>query len=404
MALYSYEAFSKEGKKVRGTIDASSISSVKEQLTKQGLFPITIFPTSSAMHYSIFSRIFRRGVTVKEKILFTKQLAILLKSGVPLLQAIELLTEQFKGQLRTILVNVKDDIKEGIPLADALKKYPRTFETIYIQLVRAGEASGQLETILERLTEYLERREELAKQIRGALQYPLMQLIVAGLVVGILLTFVVPQMTENFIAQGKKLPGPTQFLVNISNFITGHYFILIGSLLIFVSLFMYWRSTPKGAYILDKIKLRLPLIKYLSKTNAVVQFSYTLGMLLEGGVHLSEALDIVVKIIDNRILADALNKARDKIVKEGKIAEYLEQTGIFPPIAIYLIKTGEQTGQLDSMLLVVAKNYEEELKELTNRLTALLGPIMLIVMAVIVGFIVLAVALPIMQMSQLAGI
>jgi len=404
MALYSYEAFSKEGKKVRGTIDASSISSVKEQLTKQGLFPITISPTSSAMHYSIFSRIFRRGVTVKEKILFTKQLAILLKSGVPLLQAIELLTEQFKGQLRTILVNVKDDIKEGIPLADALKKYPRTFETIYIQLVRAGEASGQLETILERLTEYLERREELAKQIRGALQYPLMQLIVAGLVVGILLTFVVPQMTENFIAQGKELPGPTQFLVNISNFITGHYFILIGSLLIFVSLFMYWRSTPKGAYILDKIKLRLPLIKYLSKTNAVVQFSYTLGMLLEGGVHLSEALDIVVKIIDNRILADALNKARDKIVKEGKIAEYLEQTGIFPPIAIYLIKTGEQTGQLDSMLLVVAKNYEEELKELTNRLTALLGPIMLIVMAVIVGFIVLAVALPIMQMSQLAGI
>ncbi|MGB8367579.1 MAG: type II secretion system F family protein, partial [Candidatus Babeliales bacterium] len=377
---------------------------VKEQLAKKGLFPISISPTSPITRYGIFSRIFRRNVTVKEKILFTKQFAILLKSGVPLLQSIELLTDQFEGQLRLILVNIKDDIKEGIPLADALKKYPRVFSTIYVQLVRAGEASGQLETILERLTEYLERREELAKKVRGALQYPLMQLIVAGLVVGILLTFVVPQMTENFVAQGKTLPGPTQFLVNISSFITGHYFILIGSLLIFILLFMYWRSTPKGAYILDSIKLRLPLIKYLSKTNAVVQFSYTLGMLLEGGVHLSEALDIVVQIIDNRILADALNKARDKIVKQGKIAQYLEQTGIFPPIAIYLIKTGEQTGQLDNMLLIVAQNYEEELKELTNRLTALLGPIMLITMAVIVGFIVLAVALPIMQMSQLAAV
>lgn len=404
MALYSYEAFSKEGKKIRGVIDASSINSVKEQLAKKGLFPISISPTSPITRYGIFSRIFRRNVTVKEKILFTKQFAILLKSGVPLLQSIELLTDQFEGQLRLILVNVKDDIKEGIPLADALKKYPRVFNTIYVQLVSAGEASGQLETILERLTEYLERREELAKKVRGALQYPLMQLIVAGLVVGILLTFVVPQMTENFVAQGKTLPGPTQFLVNISSFITGHYFILIGSLLIFILLFMYWRSTPKGAYILDSIKLRLPLIKYLSKTNAVVQFSYTLGMLLEGGVHLSEALDIVVQIIDNRILADALNKARDKIVKQGKIAQYLDQTGIFPPIAIYLIKTGEQTGQLDNMLLIVAQNYEEELKELTNKLTALLGPIMLITMAVIVGFIVLAVALPIMQMSQLATI
>ena len=404
MALYSYEAFSKAGKKIHGIIDASSINSVKEQLAKQGLFPITISPASPITRYGILAKIFRRGVTVKEKILFTKQLVILLKSGVPLLQAIELLTDQFEGQLRIILVNVKDDIKEGISLADALKKYPRVFETIYIQLVRAGEASGQLETILERLTKYLERREQLAKKVRGALQYPLMQLVVAGLVVGILLTFVVPQMTENFIAQGKKLPGPTQFLVTISDFITGHYFILIGSLIALVSLFMYWRSTPKGAYTLDKLKLRLPLIKYLSKTNAVVQFSYTLGMLLEGGVHLSEALDIVVQIIDNRILADALNKARDKIVKQGKIAEYLEQTGIFPPIAIYLIRTGEQTGQLDSMLLTVAQNYEEELKELTDRLTALLGPLMLIVMAVIVGFIVLAVALPVMQMGQLAGI
>ena len=404
MALYSYEAFSKDGKKVRGVLDAPTLARVKEQLAKQGLFPITIEPAREEARYGFFRRLFVRGVTMKDKILFTKQLAVLLKSGVPLLQAVELLIDQFERRMRGILVAVKDDLKEGIAFADALKKYPRVFETIYVQLVRAGEASGQLEVILERLTEFLERREALAKKVKGALQYPMMQLVVAGIVVTILLTFVVPQMAQNFAAQDRALPGPTQFILAVSDILTSYYLVIIIFLIIVVAAFRYWRGTPGGARKLDQIKLRLPLIKYLSKTNAIVQFSYTLGMLLEGGVHLSEALDIVVQIIDNRILADALNEARDKIIKQGKIAQYLEQTKIFPPIATYLIRTGEQTGELDTMLLTVAQNYEKEVIELTDRLTGLMGPIMLIVMAVVVGFIVLAVALPIVQSIDLAGI
>lgn len=404
MALYSYEAFSKDGKRVRGTIDAPTLNSVKEQLTKQGLFTIRIEPAAEEARYGFFRRMFIRGITPKDKIMLTRQLAVLLKSGVPLLQAIELLIDQFEGRMHSILVAVKDELKEGIALADALKKYPKVFETIYVQLVRAGEATGQLEVILERLTDYLERRAALAKKIKGALQYPLMQLIVAIGVVVILLIYVVPQMAQNFAMQERELPGPTKFIVTVSDFLTGHYLIIIVMLTILVASYRYWVGTPDGARTLDKIKLRLPLVKYLSKTNAVVQFSYTLGMLLEGGVHLSEALDIVVRIIDNRILADAIGKARDKIIKEGKIAQYLKQTKMFPPIATYLIQTGEQTGELDTMLLTVAKNYEEDLIEITDRLTALLGPIMLIVMAVVVGFIVLSVALPIFQSIDLAGI
>jgi type II secretory pathway component PulF len=170
-----------------------------------------------------------------------------------------------------------------------------------------------------------------------------------------------------------------------------------------VSLFIAWKSSETGGRQLDQIKLHLPLIKYLSKTNAVVQFSYTLGMLLEGGVNLAEALDIVVSIVDNRVLASALRKARDNIVKEGKIAEYLQQTNIFPPIAIYLIRTGEQSGQLAEMLLTVADNYEKDYVELIDKLTGLISPIMLVVMAGVVGFIVVSIALPMMQQMEGLG-
>jgi type II secretory pathway component PulF len=404
MALYSYEAFSREGKKVRGVIDASSVTSVKDQLTRQGLFPTKIELAKEEARYGFFRRLFMRRITVKDKIIFTKQMAVLLKSGVPLLDALELLIEQFEGRLRAILVGVKDDIKEGVSFADALKKYPKVFDSIYVQLVRAGEASGRLEIILERLTQYLERAEEVTKRVRGAMAYPLMQLTVAFGVVIVLLTFVIPQMAESFAGQGMALPGPTQLLISTSEFVRSHYIILISILIAVIVVYRYWRSTPSGARMMDEIKLRLPLIKYVAKTKAVVQFSYALGMLMEGGVNLAEALDIVCNIIDNRILADTLREARDKIVKQGKITQYLKQTNIFPPIAIHLINTGEQSGQLDSMLLTVAHNYEVELSELIDGLTAKLSPIMLIVMAAIVGFIVAAVALPIMQMGQLAGI
>ena len=403
MALYFYQALSKEGKKVRGYLDASSLHTVKEQLSKQGLFPVHIEPAREATREGLLQRLFAKGVTEKDKILFTKQLAVLLRSGVPLLQAIELLVEQFEGKLHKILVEVKDDIKGGSSFAEALKKYPKEFDKIYVQLVRAGEAGGMLETILERLTSYLERRQAIAKKISSALQYPMMQLSVAGLVVGVLLTFVVPQMAENFAAQGGDLPGPTKFLLAVSSLFTTYWLPLIVVLIGVVVGFRYWRNTEDGARKMDQLKLNLPMIRYFSKISAVVQFCYTLGMLTEGGVNLSESLDIVCNIIDNRILADALSQARDKIIKQGKIAQYLQQTGIFPPIAIYLIRTGEESGQLGSMLLTVAQDYEVELAELADSLTAKMGPILLLVMAVIVGFIVISIALPIMKMGELAG-
>ncbi len=401
MALYSYQAISKDGKKIKGNIDASSIGNAKDQLLKKGLYITNINLMSEASQLPWYKRLFEKKVSIKDKILFTKQLSVLLKSGVPLLQALELLTEQFEGRMKSIIVSLKDGIKEGQSLADGLKKYPKVFDNIYVQLVRAGEATGKLEIILERLTSYIERKQEIQKKIRSALSYPITQLVLIGLVVIFLLTNVLPQIAQTFNQRGGKLPGPTRVVMAISDAIRNYYLIWIGLIVTFIFAFRYWKSTPSGGRIIDSIKLRLPLIGYFSKTNAVVQFSRTLGMLVESGVNLSEALDIVVNIIDNKVLASQLKEARDKIIKEGKIAQFLKETKIFPPIAIYLINTGEQTGELGFMLLTVAQNYEVELSDLTDNLTKKIEPLMIVIMALVVGSIIIAMVLPLVQMNQL---
>ena len=404
MALYSYEAFSKDGKKVTGTLDAPSFNAVREQLHKQGLYPTNITLATQEARLSFWQRLFMRNVSLKNKILFTKQLGVLLKSGVPLLQAIELLVDQIEGKLHIILVAVKDDVKGGVSLADALEKYPKTFDMIYVQLIRAGEASGKLDEILVYLTEYLERREAIRRKIRSAMQYPIIQMIVAVGVVVILLTAVVPQLQSLFETQGENLPTATRIMLGASEILKSYYLVVLVVLTIIVGAITYWRRTSSGKLFLDTIKLKLPVIKYVAKTSAIVQFCYTLGMLIKSGVNLAESMDIVVKIIDNKVLADALMEARDKIIKQGKIAQYLKQTNIFPPIAIYLIRTGEETGELGTMLLTVANNYEVELTELIDAATGLISPIMLIVMAFVVGFIIWGIAGPIMQGGQGFGV
>jgi type II secretory pathway component PulF len=401
MALYGYHALSKQGKQVQGTLDASSPSAAAAQLTAMGLYPVRIERAGEGTNVSLWKRFTSRSVSTKEKILFTKQLAILLNAGVPLLQALELLSEQLEGKLKTALVSLKDSIKEGSSFADALKSFPSMFDTTYIQLVRAGEATGKLGMILDRLVIYLERRDAIVKRVKSAMTYPMIQLGIVVLVVGGLLFFVVPRITQQFIQQKQALPWPTAFLVSISSFLQSYWYIIIIALIIGALAFRSWKRTDQGSRTLDAIKLRLPIISFFTRMGSIAQFSRTLGMLIESGVNLPEALDIVVKITNNRILKDTLSQARDKIIKEGKISTYLQQTKIFPPIAIYLIKTGEESGELDTMLLTVAKTYEDELTEYSDTLSTLLTPIMLLFMAVVVGFIVIAIALPMMQQGQL---
>jgi type II secretory pathway component PulF len=403
MALYFYQAFSKEGNRVTGYIDASTTQAVREQLAKMNLLPTSIQAApSQTARLPFFQRILQRGVSLKDKMFFTKQLSVLLKSGIPLVQALDLLAEQTEGRLQSIVISLRDGIKEGRSLADELNRFPAAFDTIYIQLVRAGEASGKLEVILDRLNDYLERTDEIRGRIKDAIRYPLIQLAVIGLITVLLLWKVVPQIVSTLQSQKVPLPAPTRFLIALSTFFTNNIWFIILGLLAVIAGFYFWSRSESGSYTLDKLKLRLPMVKYFAKMGAIVQFSRTLGILIEGGVNLPEALGIVTKIVNNKVLTRQLEVARDNIIKQGKMAPYLKETGLFPPVAIYLINTGEQSGQLDAMLLTVARYYEDELEEKADSLSALLNPIMLLIMAGVVGFIILAVLGPLQNIGTAA--
>ncbi len=405
MALYVYQGFARDGKKMSGQVDASSEVGVKDILQRQGIFPTAITPLHKVVQRENFlKKLFKKKVSFKEKILFTKQLQVLLRSGVPLLDALELLDDQFADPLHSVLIEIKDGIKEGYSFADGLKRYPDTFENIYVQLVRAGEASGKLEMLLGRLVEFLEKKEALQKKVSSAMRQPLINLGMIVLITLFLVTSVVPKMTGMFSSQGADLPTPTAILMGFSSAILNHYILLISGIIIVSLGFFYWKSTKRGGYQWDALLLRLPLVGFFARMNAVVQFCSTLGILLEAGVRLSEALDIVCNVINNQILKTALQEARDKIVKQGKITQYLKQTQMFPSMATYLIATGEESGNLDQMLLEVAKNYRIELEEKADNLAVLIQPVMLIITAAIVGFIVVAIALPMSQMGKVAGI
>lgn len=405
MPLYRYDSYSRRGSRVKGTIDATSAQGAKELLRGQGLMPISIDEVRGEPQGFFASLgLFQARVEFKTVILFTKQLGVLLRSGVPLLQAVDLLLEQFEGRFKQILVRVRDGIKAGEPLAKELSNYPKVFSNVYVQLVAAGEASGKLDALLERLTGYLERDEAVRKSVQKALAYPMMMMSFAGIVVVGLLTVLVPRLTGMFTKMGQELPLPTQILIILSDFLINHY-IVLGSVLVGSALiFSYWKSTANGKRKFDEILLKLPLISYFSRTKAIVQFTKTLGLLIESGVNLSQALDIVTKIVENSVLTEKLVQAKDKIIKEGKISKYLKQTGIFPNIAIYMIGTGEESGQLGQMLTQVGGDYDQELMELTDGLTEKISPIMTVVMGLIVGLIIISIFLPIMKMGDLSGL
>lgn len=401
MALYLYQALSRDGKRTSGTLDATSLKQAHDQLAAKGLYPIRVVLSSEGQAPGFsFKTLFERTISLKDKLFFTKQLQVLLRSGVPLLEALDLLSQQTEGRLQKIVISLRDGIKEGKSLADGLALYPKTFETIYIQLVRAGEASGQLDFVLERLTKYYERQDELRKKVKSAMTYPIIQLIIVTIVTVVLLVFVVPQIADIFAKQKAALPFATNLLIAVSNFLTSYYIFILVFLIGSYVAYRIWKATPAGARAVDAIKLKLPIVGYFARMGAVVQFCSTLGMLLEGGVGLAEALDIVSKIVDNKVLTSALQEAREKIIKQGHVAQYLKETNIFPPVAIYLINTGEQSGNLAQMLNLVAENYEKDLMEWSDSLAARLNPIMIVVMALIVGFIMIAILVPMTQIGD----
>jgi len=404
MPLYKYKSFTRSGKQVIGSLDAPSPQSAKDMLQGQGLMPVDIQLASAAGGGSFLAQLFAPKVDEKTILVFTKQLSVLLRSGVPLVDSLDMLTEQFDQPFHGILIAVKEGVKAGEPLAAQLAAHPSAFSNIYIQLVKAGEASGKLDVILARLLEYLERSSVTRKKIKKAMSKPIMMLSAVAVIVALMLGLVVPKMSEMFAKSGQELPLPTQILLLLSNFLTNYYLVLLGGIIGIAVGFSRWRASASGARMLDELVLKFPLFSYFAKTKAVVQFSQTLGMLMESGVNLSEALDIVSNIVENKVLTQRLLEARDNIIKEGKIARYLAATGLFPKMASYMISTGEESGKLAEMLLTVGRDYDVELAEITDSLTAKIDPIMTMIVGGIVLFIVAGIMMPMMKMGDIAGV
>lgn len=404
MPLYVYDAFTRDGKAVSGSIDAPSAHDVRDRIVKQGLYPTRIVRVQEAGPFSFkawLDSLFVLKVSRRDVIFFTKQLAVLLKAGVPLLQALELLVEQTEQKLQRMVIALKDTVSEGRSLADGLAQFSSTFDSTYVQLVRAGEATGKLEVILDRLVSYLERSEELRKKVKGAMMLPMIQLSVVVLIVAGILWKVVPDMAPLFNNPDMKLPVQTKMLLALSNALVNHGFAILMGIVGSIGLFLWWKSTPSGRRRWDALVLKIPLFGYFVRMRAVVQFTSTLGMLIESDVNLAESLSIVTQLIDNRVLVDTLHAAREKIIQQGRITIYLKETGLFPPVALYLLRTGEESGQLGHMLLTVAQTYDAELRETADQLAAQLNPIMLLVMGGIVAFVVVAIGKPILSMGDM---
>lgn len=406
MAVFEYSALDASGKKVSGIIDADSAAAARQKLRAARIFPVSVHEARAGevkperQPFSLGRR--RRRIRPAEAAMLTRQLATLLGAGFPLVPALDTLLSQGRSHtFNRILAQVKDSVVAGSSFAAALARYPGTFSTLFINMVRAGETSGTLEIVLDRLAEIGEKQEELKNRIRSAMTYPLLMLAVGLLVLFFLLTYIVPSITAIFSDMNQVLPAPTRFLIRLSALVQSGWWLLLLVVAGLVVLVRMLGKTAKGRFLIDRSLLRLPAVGALVRKMAVARFSRTLGSLLENGVVLLAALEIVKNVVGNVLLADAVAAAAREVGKGQGLGNALAASRVFPDLPIQMISVGEQSGQLEAMLYKVADVYENEVQATILRMTSLLEPVMILLMGIVVGFIVLAICLPIFEMNTL---
>jgi general secretion pathway protein F len=407
MPIFEYNALNLKGKTIIDIIDAESLAAARQKLRGAGIYPVSIREVEEKSsfrehRFNFLFRFFMPRVKSGELTMMTRQLATLLGAGFPLVSALNTLIPQAGSQtFKRVLSRIKDAIEEGEGFAAALSQYPNIFSDIYINMVRSGESSGTLELVLERLADISERQQALTHRIRSAMAYPVLMLFVGTIVLFVLLTYLVPSMTSIFTDMDQQLPGPTRFLIATSEFIkTGWWIILLGFGIAFAGLHRLKKSDA-GRRWYDRTALSLPGVGTLLTKLSVARFSRTLATLLENGVPMLSALGIVKNVVGNKVMSDAIAYAADEVEKGSGLGRALNTADLFPHIAIQMIQVGEQSGDLEPLLNKMADIYENEVESTVMSLTSLLEPAIILVMGVVVGFIVLAIVLPIFEMNQL---
>ena len=407
MAVFAWQGIDAKGKQAKGIRDAESARALRGALRKEGIMATSIEEEAAARKRVSreidLSRYFQR-VSTLDVALVTRQLATLLRAGVPLVEALSAIIDQLeKPAFKTAFTQTRDKVNEGSSLADALKAHPKVFPGVYVNMVAAGEASGMLDGVLERLADFLDSQADLRTKVTGALIYPMVLAVFAALVVTIIMVFVVPKVTAIFADFERALPWYTQLLITTSDFITGFWWLLLAMLAGAGFSLKRFRSRPEGREKWDGMVLRVPQVGKLVVMVAVARFSRTLATLLASGVPVLTALDITSNVLGNTILMKAVEAARDSIREGESISTPLKRSGQFPPIVTHMIAVGERSGELERMLEHVAVAYDSQVSVRIAAMTRILEPTMIIIMAVVVGSIAFSMMMPLLKINEFIG-
>ena len=407
MPIYAYTGLTSQGRTVTGVIDADSPKTARVSLRRTGIFPTAVQEETSQQvtttHTSSFigSRGFNR-VSAQELALLTRQFATLTRAGLPLTECLGTLIDQVEQtRLKRVLTHVRQQVREGRSLADALQAHPRVFSGIYVNMIRAGEESGTLEAVFARLADYSESQARLLRTVQSALTYPVIMIVVSFAILMFLLTYVVPQVTRIFTETGRPLPLATRILLDCSSFFANYWWSMLMVLAIGALVGVRFTRTPKGRAWYDHTLLRLPWVGRLFQRLNVARFARTLSTLLASGVPILTALDIVTHLLNNSVLRRAVEDARASVQEGESLAAPLRRSGLFPALLTQMVAVGERSGELESMLARAADAYDEEVTVALSQLTSLLGPLTILLMGGVILFIVLAILLPIFDLNQL---
>jgi len=402
MPVYQWVGKNRNSEIKKGELEAASREAANAQLIRQRITPTKIKEKPK----DLFENVAFLQPKVKEHdiILFARQFSTMIDAGLPIIQCLDILySQQANATFKKMLKDIKESVEGGATLAEALKNFPKQFDALFVNMIAAGEAGGILDAILRRLAAYMEKAARLKSQVKGAMTYPIVTLLIAVVVLAVILVFVIPVFQEMFADFGGELPAATQFVVAMSEMVKSKIIYIVVAIFLFVIAFKKFYKTEKGHDVVDDLLLKLPVFGELLRKVAVSKFTRTMGTMLASGVAILEALDIVAKTAGNRSVEKAIYDVRSGIAEGRTMADPLQESGVFPPMVCQMIGVGESTGALDAMLEKIADFYDEEVDQAVDNLTALIEPFMLVFLGVTIGGLVIAMYLPIFKMAGAMG-
>ena len=403
MPKFNWEAKTKAGSVQKGVMEASSEAIVEAQLKRYGFSGIAIKEEKLRREFKL-PGLGGGKIETKDLVVFTRQFATMIDSGLPLVQCLDILASQQVNKIfKDILYKVKADVESGSTFADALSKHPKAFDELYVNLVSAGEVGGILDTILNRLAAYIEKAMKLKKKVKGAMVYPATIMAIAVIVVGVILVFVIPTFAKMFADFGSDLPVPTKIVIGLSNFLTKYILVIIGVCVAINFGIKKYYSTMSGRKAIDKFALKVPVVGPLIRKVSVAKFTRTLGTMISSGVPIMDGLEIVAKTAGNKVVEEAIFKVRQEISEGKTMAEPLAASGVFPPMVVQMISVGEATGAMDAMLNKIADFYDDEVDDAVGALTSMMEPLLMVFLGTTVGGLVVAMYLPIFKLAGAVG-